>query len=159
MTIRSWRIALISLGLGLLAIGGIVLLLDVAPRDYIGIVTWFAGAIILHDGLLSLGVFATNLVLRRAGRIVPWAVIAIVQGAIVVGGIVTLIVVPQIVKKSIGTTNSTVLPLDYGLNLGLFYAGLLLVTVVTIGLYLRLTAATRRSLRDRAAVPAGPNQG
>ena len=81
------------------------------------------------------------------------------QGAIVVGGIVTLIVVPQIVKKSIGTTNPTVLPLDYGLNLGLFYAGLLLVTVVTIGLYLRLTAATRRSLRDRAAVPAGPNQG
>lgn len=155
MSIRTWRIALVSLGLALLALGGVVLLNDVAPRNYIGIVTWFAGAIILHDGVLALGVFAANLVLRRAGRIIPWAVIAIVQCAIVVGGVVALVAVPQIVKKSIGTTNPTVLPLDYALNLGLFYAALLVATAIVIGLYLRLTSASRRGIRDRTAARAG----
>ncbi|MBC7725980.1 MAG: hypothetical protein H7146_14755 [Burkholderiaceae bacterium] len=149
--IRAWRIGLLSVGLALLVVGGLVLLADVAPRDYLGILSWMVGAIVLHDGVLALGVFAGNLVLRRAGRIIPWGVIAILQCAIVTGGIVALIVVPEIIKKAIGTTNPTVLPLDYGLNLAVFYAGLALATAVAIVLHLRVTRARRRAASATSA--------
>jgi hypothetical protein len=144
---RRWRIALVATGLLLLAVGGIVLVNDVAPTRYLGIVTWFAGAIILHDGILAPIVLGFSLLLRRTGRRIPLAVLLIVQTAIVVGAIVGFVVVPEIAKKSIGRANPTLLPLDYGLNLALFYGALVLVTALAVGVYLRV-AARRQKLRS-----------
>lgn len=141
---KIWRIALVVVGLALLVVGGLVLLEDVAPKRYGGILLWFAGAIVIHDGIIAGLVIAVNLTLRKAGRRVPLGVLAIVQGAIVVGGIVALIVFPQIVKQGIGTLNPTILPLDYAVNLVLFYAVLVAVTAGTIVVYLRTTARQRR---------------
>ena len=143
--VRRWQIALIVFGVGLLCLGGIVLLNDVTPDRYLGIAAWFIGALVIHDGIAAMVVFGVSIVMRRAGRRIPYAVIAIVQGALVIAAIFTAIVVPEILKKSIGSANSTILPLNYGLNLVLFYAGLAVVTAVGIAIYLIL--ARRQKLR------------
>jgi len=149
VSIRSWRIALIAVGLALLVVGGLVLLDDVSPTRYGGILLWFVGAIVIHDGIIAGVVIAVNLVLRKAGRKVPLAVLAIIQGAVVIGAIVALIVFPQIVKQGIGTLNPTILPLDYWSNLAVFYAVLATATAVAIGGY--LAAARRRRASGVAA--------
>jgi len=142
--VQRWQVGLIALGIGLLLVGGVVLLMDVKPERYLGIAAWFVGALLLHDGIAAMVVFGVSIVMRRAGRRIPLPVIAIVQGALVIGAIVTAIVVPEILKKNIGSANPTILPLDYGLHLVLFYGGLLVATALAIGGYL---VVTRRRAR------------
>lgn len=145
---RAWRIGLVVVGLGLLGIGGLVLLDSVNPTRYVGILAWMAGAIIVHDGIIAPIVFVVALGMRRAGKKIPSAVIAILQGAIVLGAIVGLIVLPEVIKKSLGTANPTVLPLDYGFNLIVFYAIIAVVTAVVIAAYLAMAA---RRQKERSA--------
>lgn len=144
--VRRWQIGLVIVGLGLLGIGGITLLNDVNPTRYVGIATWFVGALILHDGVGALAVFGVSVALRKFGRSIPFAVLAIVQGALVIAAIFAAIVLPAIVKQAIGTANPTILPLEYGLNLGLFYAGLAVLTGLAIAIYLAVFAR-RQKLR------------
>lgn len=130
---RRARVALIGLGVALLGLGGVVLLLDVPPRAYPGILLWFAGAIVVHDLLIAPAVFAVSVLLRRLGRRLPGAVLAIVQAGIVVVAVITAIVVPEILKKDIGSANPTILPLDYAQNLVVVYGivgGLTLLAIV-----------------------------
>ena len=142
---RRSQTALVVFGIAFLGLGGVVLLMEVDPARYLGILTWFVGALILHDGVAALAVFGVSIAMRRAGTRIPVAVIAIVQAALVVAAIVTAIVVPEILKSGIGTANPTILPLDYGLHLGLFYAGLAVVTAAAVAGYLVL--ARRMKLR------------
>lgn len=143
---RILRIGLVALGLVLLAVGGLTLLNDVNPRRYLGLAAWLAGALVLHDGVIAFTVFGANVVLRRAGRRlrVPLPALLLVQGALVVAGLMTLIVVPAALKKSIGTANPTLLPLDYGLHLVVFYAALAAVTAAALAVY---GIARRRAAR------------
>ena len=143
--VRRGQIGLIACGLGLLIVGAAVLVTGVDPKNYIGIATWFVGALVLHDGIAAMAVFVVSILLRRAGRRIPLPAIAIVQGALVVGAIVTAIVVPEILKKNLGSANPTILPLDYGLHLVLFYAGLAVATALAIVGYVIL--ARRQKLR------------
>ena len=143
--VRRWRTGLVIFGIALLGLGGVVLLNDVSPTRYVGIAVWFVGALILHDGVAAFAIFGISIVMRRAGTRIPLPIIAIVQGALVIGAIFTAIVVPEILKKNIGSANPTILPLDYGLHLVLFYAGLAVATAVAIALY--LVVARRRSAR------------
>lgn len=134
--VRRWQIGLVALGLALLAVGGLVLLADVAPGNYLGILVWFAGALVLHDGIIAPLVVAIGIGMRRVGKRIPLAVIIIVQGALFVGALVSALVVPEILKKQLGRANPTILPLDYAGNLGWFYLGLVVVTGLAIGGYL-----------------------
>jgi len=131
---RIARAVLIVLGVGLLVVGGIVLLQDVKPVRYVGILWWFAGAIILHDGILSFVIVGISLFSRRLVRIrlVP---ILILQGALAIAALFALLVVPEIMKKGIGTANPTLLPLNYGLHLVVFYGVLVLVTGLALVVY------------------------
>lgn len=131
-TVQKWQVGLIGLGVALLLVGGVVLLMDVKPERYLGIAAWFIGALIVHDGIAAMAVFGVSIIMRRAGKRIPLVVIAIVQGALVIGAIFTAIVVPEILKKAIGSANPTILPLNYGLNLLLFYAALAVVTAGAI---------------------------
>jgi hypothetical protein len=137
------RVILIAGGLGLLGLGGLVLLLDVNPARYLGIALWFAGAIIVHDALIAPGVFVAGIVLRRLGRKLPGVVLAIIQGAIVVLAIITAIVVPEILKKEIGSANPTILPLDYLPNLLGLYLAVAIATLAAIAVY--VVVAARRA--------------
>ena len=148
--VRRWQIGLIVLGLALFVVGGITLLNDVNPKRYLGIAIWFAGALVIHDGIISFVVFGANIVMRKTGgRLrVPLPAILIMQGALVIAAIMTLIVVPAALKKSIGTANPTLLPLDYGLHLVVFYGVVAVVTAAALGVY----AVLRRRSRRAAAV-------
>jgi hypothetical protein len=137
VAMRRWRVGLIVVGAMLLALGALVLVLDVGPSKFVGIAVWFAGAIILHDGILAPIVFGVSLVLRRAGKRIPFGALLIVQGAVVVGAMTALLVVPQQLKRAIGTANPTILPLDYAVNLVVFAAVLVAVTVLAVVGYLR----------------------
>ena len=143
---RRWQIGLIAFGVGLLGVGGVVLLMEVNPARYFGIAIWFLGALIIHDGIAAMAVFGISVGMRRYGRRIPGFVIAVIQGALVIAAIFAAIVVPEILKKSIGTANPSILPLDYALNPVLFYAGLALVTAATIAGY--LIFARRQKLRS-----------
>ena len=149
--VRRWRVVLMVVGIGLLVVGGLVLLADVSPKRYLGILIWFGGALIIHDGIVAPIVFAIGLVLRRANRRIPFGVIVILQVALVLGAIMTGIVVPEILKKSIGTANETLLPLNYATNLAVFYGVLLVVTAAAIGIFLRVIA--RRERASQALLP------
>lgn len=149
MTIRRWRIGLLLTGLALLGLGGLALAQEVNPKRYIGILTWFIAALIIHDGIIAPAVFGATLAFRRVQGKVPVVVIAIVQGALVVGGIVTLLVVPEILKKSIGTLSSSILPQNYALHLVLFYLVLAVLTGAAIAIYLPMFTR-RQKLRSSA---------
>jgi len=138
---RRWQTGLVAVGLLLLALGGLVLVLDVGPSEFVGIAIWFAGAIILHDGILAPVVFVVSLMLRRAGKRIPLGALLIVQGAVVVGAMTALLVVPEQLKQAIGTANPTILPLNYGVNLVVFGAVLIAVTVLAVVVYLRRVRA------------------
>jgi len=144
-TIRRSQIALVAVGVLLLLLGGLTLVNDVNPKRYIGLAAWLLGALVIHDGIISLTVFGVNVVMRKTSRRLrlPLPALLILQGALVVAGIMTLIVVPAALKKSIGTGNATLLPLDYGLHLVVFYAALAVVTALALAVY----ALVRRRAR------------
>ncbi len=146
---RRWRVGLVLLGLALLGLGGVVLLHEVNPKRYVGILAWLVGALIVHDGIIAPVVLVVTLVMRRKLARVPAVVVAIIQGALVVGGIVTIIVVPEIMKKAIGTLSSSILPQNYALHLVLFSAVLIVLTVAAVGIYVRMFAR-RQKLRPPA---------
>jgi hypothetical protein len=152
MAVRRWRIGLLIVGILLLGLGGVVMLQEVNPKHYVGILSWFIGALIIHDGIIAPAVFGVSLAFRRAQHRVPAVVIAIVQGALVVGGIIALIVVPEILKKSIGTLSSSILPQNYALHLVIFYVVLVALTAIAIVIYLRVFASRQklRSSSDQA---------
>ena len=138
---KAARVILVIVGVALLLVGGMVLLADVKPSRYLGILAWFAGAIIVHDGILAFAVAGVGIAMRRAGRAfrVPLPVIIIVQAALALAALFALLVVPEILKKSIGTANETLLPLDYGLHLAVFYAALAVITAAAVAAYMAVT--------------------
>jgi len=145
-TVRRWQVGLVIVGVALLLVGGVVLLNDVRPSRYPGLAVWLVGALVVHDGLAALGVFGVSILMRRAGRKIPVAVIAIVQGALAIAAIVTALVIPEILKQSIGSANPSILPLSYGLNLALFCAALAVLAGAAIAGYYAILAR-RQKLR------------
>lgn len=147
---KAARITLITVGaLGIL-LGAWVMMDTVRPKSIWGVVTWLIAAVIIHDGIISPIVVAISVGMRRAGRRIRPGVIAIVQGAVVVGSIFTLIVVPEIIRKAKIPNNYTVLPFDYAGRLAILWAAIVAVTALVLVVYLRATRRqkTRPSTRQ-----------
>ena len=146
MAIRRWRIGLVLFGLSLLGVGGVVALTWLHPAQYPRVILWLVAALVVHDGIIAPAVFLVALVARRASSRVPSAILGLGQGVIVVAGIVTLLVLPEVLKKAIGTNSSSILPQNYGLHLVMFYLVIGVLTAGAIVFYLRLFAR-RQKLR------------
>lgn len=145
--VRRWQIALIGLGVvGLLiALGQLIEL--VAPTRWVAIAAWLLGALVIHDGVLAIVVLGASVLVRRVKAPIPFAVIVIVQGAVVVTAIVTMLVLPAIVKQAVGSANPSVLPLDYVANLAIFTVGVAVVTALVVGGYLTVRMLRQKSPR------------
>lgn len=144
---RAQRVArrvLVAGGVALLLLGGLVLLDDVAPSRYGGLLLWLAGAVVLHDAVLAPVVAVTSLVVRRRGRRVPAAVLAILQVAVVAGVVLSMVVVPEIVAKDLGPRNDTVLPFDYGTRLAVAWLVVAVATAVAVAGYLAVRARRQK---------------
>ena len=135
-TVRVVRTVLVALGVALIGLGGWVLTDTVDPNRYGGLLLWLVGSVVVHDAVLAPVVAVVSLLARRAGRRVPAAVFAVVQAAVVVGALFSLVVVPEIVAKARGPKNDTVLPFDYGLRLAVLWAVIALLTAAVVALYL-----------------------
>ncbi len=138
---RAWRVGLVVLGVLLLAWGGYVLVDTVRPVKIAGIALWFALALIVHDGVIAFVTFGVAFLLRKAGRRLPLAALAIVQAGLVVCSVFAIIVLPAAYKMSIGTLNPTVLPLNYGGSLVTLWAVVVSLTALVVVGY---TALARR---------------
>jgi hypothetical protein len=142
---RAARIVLIALGILGLAWGAYVLVDTVALRRLPGVALWIGAAIVLHDAVIAPLVFGLGVLTRRAGHRVIGGIIVTVQAVIVLGSLMTLIVVPAIVAQGLGPKNPTILPLDYAVNLGLFWLVLAAAgAAVSFWLYLRTRRANQR---------------
>lgn len=130
--IRRWRAVLILSGGAMLLLSAYLLLTTVKPTHYIGIVEWFVAAIIVHDAIIAPFVFGVGVVMRKAGRRIPLAVLAIVQGGLVIGAIFTIVLVPEILAQQHAHLFQTLLPFDYVRNLGVLWVGTLAATGVTV---------------------------
>jgi hypothetical protein len=137
------RAILIGAGVLVAVVGGMVLLNDIPPRQYPAIIAWLVVVLIAHDVVIAGVVFAVAFAGRRVGRRMPLSAVLIAQSALAVGGIMALLVVPEIVKKAAGTANPSVLPLAYGLNLAVLLAVLAVVACAAIVLHALLSRQRR----------------
>ena len=101
--VRVARAVLLVVGVALIGLGGYVLTDTVNPTRYGGLLVWLIGSVIVHDAVLAPLVVAVSLVVRRAGRRVRPAVLAIVQTTVIVGAVLSIVVVPEIIAKAKGT--------------------------------------------------------
>lgn len=141
--IRVARVVLLALGAVLVGVGGGALVAGVPPRQWIGILLWMAGAVVLHDAVFAPLVLVGSRLLRRVGARISWVQVAIVQVALVLGAAITLIAIPGIASQGIGARNPSVLVFPYALHLGLAWAAIGVLTaaaVVLIGLRRRSAA-------------------
>jgi len=135
-TMRTWRIVLVLAGIAVALLGAWIMVDTVAWKKILGLATWLAAAVIVHDAIIAPGVFAVDLAMRRiAGRRVPTGVIAIVQSGIVVGSVFTLVVVPEIVSQNVGKATGTLLTPDYGMRLGVMWIVVAALTALALVLY------------------------
>ena len=145
---RTARGVLIVVGVLGLALGAYVLTDTVAVRRLPGVALWIGAAIVLHDAMLSPLVFGLGVLTRRAGHRLAGSIIVTAQAAIVLGSLMTLIVLPAIVAQDLGPKNPSILPLDYALNLALFWLALAVASVlVSLWFYLRTRRANQRPSR------------
>ena len=145
---KAWRTTLVVLGVLLLLLGAYVLVGSMKPIKIAGIALWFVLALIVHDGIIALVTFGVAFLLRKAGRALPIAVLAIVQAGLVVSSIFAIIVLPAAYKRSIGSKNPTVLPLDYGPSLVILWAVIVVLTALAVVGY---TVFARRQ-KNRSSV-------
>jgi hypothetical protein len=135
--VRIARIVLIGVGAVLVGVGGGALVAGVPPRQWIGILLWMAGAIVLHDAVFAPLVLIGSRLLRRIGARVSWVQVAVVQVALVVGAALTLIAIPGIAAQRIGARSTSVLVFAYAPTLAVAWAAIGLLTaliVLAIGL-------------------------
>lgn len=122
------RVVLGAVGVTVLAVGVWKVLHAVHPENYLWLLVWLAGAVVLHDGVLDPLVTLLRSASHRGLRRLPDAALAVVKGGLVLGGLLVLVVVPMIYAKHLGPANPTILPGDYGARL---VASLVVIAVFT----------------------------
>lgn len=127
------------------AVYGVYLVVRTIPwTSYLAIAIWLAAAVVLHDAVLVPGVSVLREATVRVGRRLPAASLALIEGAFVVGGVLSLVVVPEIWAKHLGSLNPTVLPGAYGQALVVTWLVVAVVTVASVAALAGLTHRRRR---------------
>ena len=144
---RAARIVLVGLGAVLVGVGGGSLVAGVPPRQWLGILLWMGGAVVLHDAVFAPLVLVGSRILRRIGARVSWVQVAIVQVALVVGAALTLIAVPGIASQGLGARNPSVLVFAYAPTLAIAWGAIgVLTAALVVGIGFR-----RRRARPSAS--------
>ncbi|MGV8882687.1 MAG: hypothetical protein ACOH19_11100 [Rhodoglobus sp.] len=151
---RAGRWALGAAGMAIAAFGVFTLMTTLRPDQLFGLAIWLAGAIVAHDAILvplahilSAGVDRTARRLSRQTR-------SIVRIGAVVGGVLSLAVLPEIYAKSLGPANPTILAADYALRLAIAWA---IIAVLVVLVSAIMNARTRRTFDHRSATLAPPS--
>lgn len=128
---RSVRIGLGALGAGIAAYGTLGLPTQLGAAQLLGLITWMAVAVLLHDVVVvPLSTLAGAGLTRVGSRLRPVSA-AVLRGALMTGAVVTL-VTGVLLKAQSEARNTTVLEADYAANLAWFWAVLVFVAAVVI---------------------------
>lgn len=124
------RLVVGAVGVAVAVFGVVVVLRTVPWTSYLGIASWLAGAVILHDAVLVPAVSVLRAGAHRAGKRLPDAAVAVLKAGFVVGGVLSLVALPEIWAQHLGPLNPSVLPGAYGQALVVTW---LVVTVLSAG--------------------------
>lgn len=140
------RIVMVTIGAAFLGIGAYALLSQVALDTLPNLFLWLVGGLIIHDAIIAPIVAVIGFVLSKS---LPNGTRQIVQGGLIVAGVISLIALPVVIGGGKTELNPSLLPLDYSRNL--------LIALVIIGAITGLLVVLRL-LRGRASTgsPADP---
>ena len=144
------RVVIGTAGGLLLAFGMFRLGTEVPVPDLLGLGLWLGAALVLHDAVLSPGVIGVGRLLRR----IPPRARTYVQGALIAGGLVTVIAIPLIYRADSQPDAKALLEQDFRANLALLLA---LVGVVALLAYVRRVAHERSTAGAAGAMPERPS--
>ena len=144
------RIRLVIGAVGVLvALFGLARLVSQTPGSHLLVLAvWLVGALVLHDAVLSPMIISIGAVLRR----VPARARSYVQGALVAGGIVTIIAIPLMYRAGSQPDVKAILDQNFPANLTVLLA---LITATAVMSYLlrvvreQQTAGPARARNDR----------
>jgi len=128
---RNIRLVLGAAGVAVLGYGLVGLPTELGPAQLLGLLTWMAVAVLLHDGVLVPLSTAAGFGLTRAGSRLQPASAAVLRGALLTGSLVTLLTALLLKAQSVAR-KSTVLEADYAVNLACLWAVLAVVSAVAI---------------------------
>jgi hypothetical protein len=117
--VKAWRIALATSGVLLGLYGAFRLLTNVGFVELLVLAAWLIGAVVIHDGLLSPAVLAVGWFLAR--RVRPRAR-RYLQGFLVVGGLLTVVAIPLMLRRDSQPVSKAMLQQNYGGNLSILLA-------------------------------------
>jgi hypothetical protein len=126
--VRPYRIALCAAGGLLLAFGAFRLVTKLDQPDLWALLLWLVVAVAVHDGVVAPLTVGVGVTLTR----VPSRARRYVQGALVVGAMVTVVAVPLIGRRGTQPSVKALLLRDYAGNLALLLG---LVAAVAVLLY------------------------
>jgi hypothetical protein len=126
--LRTYRIALGVAGGLLLTFGLFRLVTELDPDDLFVLGVWLAAAVVLHDGLVAPITVGTGVALTR----VPPRARRYLQGALLVGALITIIAIPLIWRQGTQAEPKAILLRDYATNLTLLLG---LTAAVALVLY------------------------
>lgn len=142
-----------SVGFLVAGFGVFTLLTTLRPDQLLGLAIWLAGAIVAHDGILVPLAQLLSVGLDRSARGLSPQTRSIIRIGTVVGGLLSLAVIPEIYAKYRGPANETVLAGDYALRIGITWAIIAALVVLASTL---MAARTRRTLAYRSATAPQP---
>lgn len=150
---RVVRWVLGGVGVAIATFGAFTLFTTLRPDQLLGLAIWLAGAIVAHDAILVPLAHILSTGLDRTARRLSRQTTSIVRVGAVVGGVLSLAVLPEIYAKSLGPANPTILAADYALRLAIAWAIIAVLVVVASAI---MSARTRRMLDLRSATPHPP---
>ncbi|MHA7224386.1 hypothetical protein ACX80S_19125 [Arthrobacter sp. RHLT1-20] len=130
-TVRVSRLALGTAGTAILGYGLLGLPTQLGPAQLIGLLTWMAVAVLLHDGVIVPLSTLAGAGLTRAGSRLRTPSSAVLRGALLTGAVITLVSGILLKAQSVARS-TTVLEADYAGCLMWFWALLVLGTAATI---------------------------
>ncbi|MGI8870342.1 MAG: hypothetical protein ACR2F6_16215 [Mycobacteriales bacterium] len=141
------RLVIGAVGVGLGGFGIFRLLTQVPFGDLIWLVIWLAGAVVIHDGILSPLILAVG---AAIARFVPPGAGRFLQAALVTGALVTVIALPMIYLRGSQPRSKAILRQNFGGNLALLLG---IIAAVCLGMYAVRVARERRGPRRSGGLP------
>ncbi|MEV4688620.1 hypothetical protein [Microbacterium sp. LWH3-1.2] len=135
------RPLLLALGVAVAGYGVFLLVTTSSPSRLLALMVWLVAVIAVHDAVLAPLMSSLRARWYRRAEARATVVTTVVHVGFVVGGVLTLFVVPEIWAQARGNPNPTILVGDYALRLTLVWA-LIAATVLIV-----VRVVTRRSRR------------